>query len=66
MSALALALALAAAQPLSDSWGTTSSQVAKPWRVYTSPSLHVGVRPAAYVTTEGPEWAVGCTVQVTR
>jgi hypothetical protein len=34
-------------------------------RVYTSATLHVGVRPAVYVTNDGPELAAGATVQIT-
>ena len=32
-------------------------------RIYTSPRLHVGVRPAVFEAPMG-EWAVGVTVQV--
>lgn len=70
MSALALALALAAQSPLSDSWSSAPAQSApswyRPWRLVERPGLHVGVRPAFYATSEGDERAVGCSVQVTR
>lgn len=38
---------------------------APPWiggRVFTSPIIHIGVRPAAFASHD--EYAVGCTVQV--
>ncbi len=66
MSGLALALALAAQQPL-GSWAPSPTVNLPGWyggRLLTTATLHVGVRPAAYVTSEGPEVAAGVTVQV--
>jgi hypothetical protein len=40
-------------------WATGSG------RVYTSATLHVGIRPAVYITNDGPELAAGATVQIT-
>ena len=34
-------------------------------RVYTSSTLHVGIRPAVYITNDGPELAAGATIQIT-
>jgi hypothetical protein len=34
-------------------------------RIYTTSTLHVGVRPAVYITNDGPELAAGVTIQVT-
>jgi len=62
MTSLALALSLAAQSPLPAS-------AAQPWRVYTSSTLHVGVRPAAYIGVAAGglrEVGVGVTVQVSR
>lgn len=36
----------------------------QPWRLVTTPWLHVGVRPAVLVSPD--EWALGMTVQITR
>jgi hypothetical protein len=59
VTALALALALAVPQ---------GPQGAPPGRIWTSPTLHVGVRPALYLDNEKNggrlELGVGCTVQV--
>jgi hypothetical protein len=35
------------------------------WRVVDRPGLHVGVRPFALATNDGPEVALGVTAQVT-
>jgi hypothetical protein len=53
---LALALSLASPQPPTLPWGLVG-------RVYTSASLHVGIRPAIYL--DSYEAALGVTVQVT-
>lgn len=68
MNALAIALALAFSQP------SQASDLSQPWiagRVYTSPTLHVGVRPAVAVEIVPPPplatqvwWGAGGTVQV--
>lgn len=68
MSALALALALAASSPL-GSWAPSPPSGAPSWwgsagRVYSSARIHAGVRPALYVTSEGRERAAGFTLQV--
>ena len=69
MTALALALALAAQSPL-GSWAPSPTSTLPPWaggRVYTSRTVHVGIRPAAYVDNEargGLEGGAGATVQV--
>ena len=34
-----------------------------PWRLLSTPSLHVGVRPAVDVSAEG--WGAGATLQIT-
>lgn len=72
MSALAFALALASQQPLGG-WAPQAGVAALPWgpagRIVTTPTLHIGVRPAVYFDNEGPdgsiEKAMGVTVQIT-
>ena len=60
MTWLALSYALASqapTAPASLSWPGAAG------RLYTSPTLHVGVRPAADLSTD--DWAIAVTVQVT-
>lgn len=65
MTALALSLALQAAQgtPAGPPWASA------PWRLVTTPWVHVGARPALYVDNEGErgraELGAGATLQVT-
>lgn len=54
MTWLALAIALGAAPP---------PPAPAPWRVVATEDVHVGVRPAALVSTD--ELGIGVTVQVT-
>lgn len=65
MTGLALALALASQQPL-GAWAPPRAGGGG-WsgRIVDTSTLHVGVRPAAYVTSEQNERAAGVTVQVT-
>ncbi len=63
MTSLALALALASQQPQAPApaWY-------RPWRLVETPTLHVGLRPAAYadvVDGQVQEIAAGFTLQVT-
>lgn len=53
---MALVLALAVSEPAPPALPV--------WRVVDRPGLHVGVRPFALVTNDGPELAAGVTVQV--
>ena len=55
MLALALAFAIAPRAPPDP----------PVWRLVNRPELHIGARPAALVTSDGPEIAVGASVQVT-
>lgn len=69
MTALALALALAASQPL-GSWAPSPATTGWNGRIVDAPSLHVGLRPAAFVDDGGQpphrlEVGAGVTLQVT-
>lgn len=70
--ALALALALASQQPLGPWAPSPSSGWSPSWlggRVLTTPGLHIGIRPAAFVDDEGSprrlELGAGVTLQIT-
>lgn len=68
MTSLALALALAAQQPLGQ-WAPSPSVSGPPWlggRILTTETVHVGVRPAAFVDGTPPhlELGAGVTLQV--
>lgn len=56
MTWLSLSLALALS-------GAPAPSGPAPWRLVTTPSLHVGLRPAVLVTPD--EVAAGVTIQVT-
>jgi hypothetical protein len=64
MTALAFALALASSQgpPQPPTWASA-------WRLVATPTVHVGLRPAAFVDNEGRggrvELGLGATLQVT-
>ena len=64
MTAIALALALAAQQP-----GPPTPSWFNAWRLVNRPDLHIGLRPAAFIDNETSDgsWEVGAgaTLQVT-
>jgi hypothetical protein len=55
LSALALQLPVEPTPPVTL-WTTGS--------LHRSSTLHVGVRPAALATNDGPEWGIGVTAQI--
>jgi len=71
VTALALALAMASAQPL-GTWAPSPSVSGPSWlggRVLTTSAIHVGVRPAFFADDEGAaphrlELGAGVTLQV--
>jgi len=53
---------------LSAALAVQGGQSPEPWRVISTPSVHLGVRPAAFLDDEGEgqslEWGVGITAQL--
>lgn len=68
MTALALALAMAAQQPLGQWAPSPGTGTSWNGRMIDTPALHVGARPAVFVDTDGSprrlELGAGVTLQV--